>query len=221
MGGRRFGFLGLCVAVCAAIVTAPAGAATFSNPTAVRNIGDILFPYPSPVAVSGMQGTVVKATATLNAISYENLDELEVLLVAPGGQKAILMNSTCSGLDTTGSRVTFTFDDAAPSALPTAPPCAGGTYRPSDNDVGFYSFIYPAPPPPYPATLSALIGAQPDGIWQLFGNDSAIGNGGSIEGGWSLDLTTTGAPAVKTRKCKKHKKRSASAAKKRCKKKRR
>jgi hypothetical protein len=227
MGGRGIGFLGVFVALCAGIAASPAGAATFSNPTAIRNIGDILYPYPSPIAVGGMQGTVVRATATLNAISYEDVDELEMLLVAPGGQKLILMTEACQNLDTTGSPVTFTFDDAAPAAIPAAPPCASGTYRPFDHDVGFYSFIYPAPAPPYPATLSVLTGAQPNGIWQLFGNDSVIGVGGSIEGGWSLELTTTGAPAAKTtKKCKKHKKhkrhkRFASAAKKRCKKKRR
>jgi hypothetical protein len=221
MGGRGIGFLGVCVALCAGIAAAPAGAATFSNPTAMRNIGDILYPYPSPIAVGGMQGTVVKATATLNAISYEDVDELEMLLVAPGGQKLILMTEACQNLDTTGSPVTFTFDDAAPAAIPATPPCASGTYRPFDHDVGFYSFIYPAPAPPYPATLSVLTGAQPNGIWQLFGNDSVIGVGGSIEGGWSLELTTTGAPASAKKKCKKQKRSASAAKKKRCKKKRR
>jgi subtilisin-like proprotein convertase family protein len=227
MGGRGIWLVGVCVALCAAIAAAPAGAATFSNKTPIRTLADLgdagaLLPYPSAVAVSGVQGTVTKATATLTDIAHGDIDELAALLVAPDGRKTILTNRSCDGQSTSASPVTFTFEDAASAPLPAEPPCPTGTYRPSDVDFGFYLFYYPAPQPPYPAALSAFTGAQPNGIWQLFVMDEAGAVGGSINGGWSLDLTTTGGPAappVKAKKCKKRKKRAAEA-KKRCKKKR-
>jgi subtilisin-like proprotein convertase family protein len=64
-------------------------------------------------------------------------------------------------------------------------------------------------------TLSALTGASPNGLWQLFLDDSVTGVDGEV-GGWTLDLTLT-----KPKKCKKPKGKRAATAKKRCKKKRR
>lgn len=229
MGGRGVG-VGVLIAICATVAAAPAQASaeTFSNTTKIQTIAyfsdnGVLFPYPSPIGVSGMQGTVTKAKATLTGIAYGDIDELEVMLLAPDGHKTLLLNSPCSDTSTVGSPVTWTFDDSASAQLPANPPCPSGTYRPTDSDPGFYSFKHPVPAGPYPTSLSALNGAQPNGAWQLFAVDDTVAGGGSIDGGWSLDLTTTGAPAATTKKkCKKHKRHSASEAKKkRCKKKKR
>jgi hypothetical protein len=65
-----------------------------------------------------------------------------------------------------------------------------------------FDYAYPAPPHPYPATLGSMAGAEPNGPWKLFVFDETLGEAGSIEGGWSIELTTTGAPAAK-KKCKK------------------
>jgi hypothetical protein len=175
-----------------------------------------------------MQGTVTKVKVTLTGIAHGDVDELEALLLSPDQRKVLLMNSPCANTNTVGSPVTWTFDDAAAAPVPTNPPCPSGTYKLADSDPGFYSFLYPAPAPPYPAALSGFSGAQPNGAWQLFVVDDTVAGGGSIDGGWSLELSTTGpaltppsVPPPTTKKCKKHKRSASSAKKKRCKKKRR
>jgi hypothetical protein len=117
--------------------------------------------------------------------------------------------------------LTYTFDDDAPGALPWS--CTGapptGTYKVSNYDT---SDNFPGVAPPYPLGLANFRGVSPNGAWQLYVFDDQVADAASI-GGWSLDVTTTGAPATTAakKKCKKHKQRSAAAAKKRCKKKRR
>jgi subtilisin-like proprotein convertase family protein len=227
MRGGRVVLIALCVAGTAVALAPAASAATFSNPEAIKtssftNDSGPLFPYPSQIFVQGQQGTVVKAAVTLTRIAHERIDELRAILVAPGGQAARFMAEVCAQQDTTTNPLTFTFDDSAGSSLPGTAPCTSGTYRSSDHtfSASTFDYPYPAPPHPYPPTLAGMTGAEPNGAWKLFMFDGTIGESGSIEGGWSLDLTTTGAPAAK-KKCKKKHKRPASAAKKkRCKKKR-
>jgi subtilisin-like proprotein convertase family protein len=226
MRGGRVGLVSLCL-LGGALLPATAGAATFSNPEAIKtnsfsNDADALLPYPSQIFVQGQQGTVVKATVTLTRIAHARIDELSAVLVAPGGQYARFMSRVCGSQDTTANPLTFTFDDSAGSSLPDMGPCTSGTYKPSDHTFpsSTYDFPYPAPPRPYPSTFAGMSGAEPNGPWKLFVADGTLGEAGSIDGGWSLELTTTGAPATK-KKCKKKHRRSASAAKKRCKKKRR
>jgi subtilisin-like proprotein convertase family protein len=220
------GLIALCIMGGALALAPGASAATFSNPEAIKttsNSGDAysLLPYPSPIFVQSQQGTIVKVAVTLNRVAHQRIDELIGILVAPGGQRARFMYRVCNPQDTTANPLTFTFDDSASSGLPVTGPCTSGTYKPSDPSLNpTFDYPYPAPPHPYAGTLAALAAGEPNGAWKLFMYDGTLGEAGSIDGGWSLDLTTTGAPAAK-KKCKKKHKRSASAAKKRCKKKRR
>ncbi|MGC9940597.1 MAG: protease pro-enzyme activation domain-containing protein [Verrucomicrobiota bacterium] len=46
-----------------------------------------------------------------------------------------------------------------------------------------------APPPPYGSTLSALIGSNPNGNWELFVQDDQPLNTGIISNGWSITVT--------------------------------
>ena len=226
MKGVRAGLIGMCLMGGALALAPAAGAATFSNPEAIQTAyvdSGPLSPYPSQIFVQGQQGTVVKSTVTLTGVAHEYVGELRGILLAPGGQYAMFMRDACGSQDTRTGPLTFSFDDAAGSSLPNTPTCTSGTYRPTDfSPNSTFDYSYPAPPHPYPHTLAGMAGANPNGPWKLFVWDGASGNPGTINGGWSLDLTTTGAPAIKPKKkCKKKHKRSASAAKKRCKKKRR
>src|SRR3954453_13054707 len=68
MRGGRFGLIAICL-VGGALLPAAAGAATFTNPEALKttpNSSDAyaLLPYPSQIFVQGQQGTVTKATIT-------------------------------------------------------------------------------------------------------------------------------------------------------------
>src|SRR4051812_21289739 len=44
--------------------------------------------YPSDINVSGMNGTITSLTLTLNKLSHQRVQELQLLLVAPTGEKA-------------------------------------------------------------------------------------------------------------------------------------
>jgi subtilisin-like proprotein convertase family protein len=229
----RNGFPALClVAVCAAFAPA-AGAATFSNPTAITDptqgmAGGANLPYPSTISVNGESGTITKAAVTLVNVQGGPAKDLDVLLAGPGGS-SILMSDICSvmGINPDFTGQTFSFDDDAQAAIPGT--CSGspasGAYKPTNYDT---TDSFPGIPGPYPIGMANVRGTPPNGDWKLYAVDDAYPDPVTINGGWRLELTTTGAgppsaqaPATKRKKCKKHKKRSVSTSKKRCKKKRR
>jgi hypothetical protein len=197
------------------VAAAPASAKQFTNPTPIlTQPGDVgaLLPYPSVIAVNGIRGKVVSAKVTLHTIQHNNISELDVLLEGPGG-RAMLMSNVCRDDD---GPLTLTFDDAASSLVPADPGCVSGAYKPT-NRLPFEFFAHPVPPGPYANTLSIFRNGTPNGLWQLYATDLVGAVGGGIEGGWTLDLLTS-----KVKTCKKPKgKKAGSAAKRRCKKKRR
>jgi len=213
----------------AGLAAAPAGAATHSNATPILDpnsnvIGaQPLSPYPSAISVSGEQGTVVKARVTLADVNGAEETDLDVFLAGPGGS-TVLMSDICStgGILPSFIHVNFTFDDDAAAPLPQS--CNPGgpgtaTYKPTNYDT---SDDFPGIAPPYPLGLANVRGTGPNGSWSLYAVDDSYPDPVTINGGWTLDLTTTGSPTTPKRKCKKHKRRSSSSAKKkRCKKKRR
>ncbi|MFD4820718.1 proprotein convertase P-domain-containing protein [Peribacillus butanolivorans] len=165
---------------------------TFSNPASIT-IPDEgpSSPYPSTINVTGLTGTIAKVTATLHNLSHTHLNDLEILLVGPGGQNVILMDDV--GDSAPGVvNATYTFDDASPNSMNavTIPP--SGTYKPSNNG-SLENLPAPAPqqPPSYGTLLSVFNGTNPNGTWSLFVNDDAAIDSGSIADGWSLTITTT------------------------------
>jgi uncharacterized repeat protein (TIGR01451 family) len=75
-------------------------------------------PYPSPISVSGLNGVVSDVTVTLSNLSHSFPSDLEMLLVGPGGQDAVLMATAGGAYAVTN--VTVTFDDAF--RAPISPP---------------------------------------------------------------------------------------------------
>jgi subtilisin-like proprotein convertase family protein len=145
-------------------------------------------PYPSNINVGGSTGTVTKVTVTLNAMNHTFPDDIDILLVGPGGQRLLLMSDAGGSADLVN--VTLTFDDAAATTLPDGTPIASGTYLPSNFGTGD-TFPAPAPVGPYTDTeLSIFDGIDPNGIWSLYVFDDVGGDVGNISGGWSLTLTT-------------------------------
>jgi hypothetical protein len=218
------GKLVLGLILCAALVAPNASAAAvFTNATPVQNtdplVGDAgpLIPYPSVIDVNDLPGTVTGVRVTLHGIAFSNVQALETLLMGPTGARTMLVNNRCIGQDSNGNPLTFTIDDSAAGTVPQTGPCVSGTYKPTNTSGSV--FQSPVPPPPQPVSMSVFAGTEPNGLWQLFGEDTVVSGDGAITGGWTLELTTTGTPAVK-KKCKGKKKHRASAAKKkRCKKK--
>lgn len=167
---------------------------TFSNPASLP-IADasvlgpgLANPYPSTILVNGLTGVVHKVTATLVGVSHTFADDLDVLLVGPGGETVFLMSDV--GGDTALSAVTLTFDDDADVSLPNVGTILSGTYRPSTFEAGSDIFPPPAPLAPFGATLSAFSGINPNGLWALYIMDDLDGDVGSVSGGWRLNIST-------------------------------
>jgi hypothetical protein len=224
MGVRGAGLVALCLVMAAGTAAVPANAATFTNPTPIEQPGGgtgPATPYPSIISVSGLAGTTTKVRVSLR-IAVAAWHDIDALLLGPGGN-SLLMSDVCGGSTLSAINIDLTFDDDATGSLfETCPPTnSSGTYKPTNYDT---VDSFPGVAPPYLLGLGNFRGASPNGAWQLYVVDDYPGDNIDIPG-WTLELTTTGAPSAPTaptkKKCKKHKKRSASAAKKRCKKKRR
>lgn len=160
----------------------------FANPglITIPNSG-VATPYPSTINVAGVAGTVSKVTATLTNMNHTFPDDIDILLVGPGGQSVILMSDAGGSPDLVN--VTLTFDDTAVNILPDSTQITSGTYRPTNSGTGD-TFPAPAPAAPYGSTLSVFNGVNPNGAWRLFVVDDASGDVGNIAGGWSLSITT-------------------------------
>jgi hypothetical protein len=158
-------------------------------------------PYPSRIIVSGLGGTITKVTATLNGVTAPTPDDVDFLLVGPGGQKFLMMGD--SGGANALSGVNITLDDAAASALPDATAITSGTWRPASY-TGSDTFPAPAPAGPYnPAApdgtgtfANVFNGISPNGTWSLYAVEDAGDAQNTTLSGWSLTFTL--APAATT-----------------------
>jgi subtilisin-like proprotein convertase family protein len=172
--------------------------ASFCNSAAITiNTGSLpstATPYPSTINVSGLTGTITKVTVTLNNYTHPFPDDVDVLLVSPTGESAIIM-SDAGGSTCANCPVTLTLDDAAATQLPNSnipTPLASGTFRPADfTSTPADAWPAPAPTPPAAgsAALSAFNGIDPNGTWSLYVVDDTVANAGAINGGWCLDIT--------------------------------
>jgi len=201
-GTRCRGLVVIGATLLGLLAAAPAASAlTFTNPTPITipagapvTTEGPAAPYPSPITVSGL-GTVLDVNATITSFSHTCPSDVDILLVGPGGQKTLLFSDAggdCGPVPASG--VTFTLDDEAATAYP----CGenpSGTFKPTDRPTGCTTdpdtFPPPAPPGPYPVTLTVFDGANPNGTWSLFVLDDFTTDTGTISGGWTLDLQTT------------------------------
>ena len=159
---------------------------TFSN-TAAITIPDSgsATPYPSTINVSGVTGLVGKVTATLSNLNHTFPQDVDVLLVAPGGQKTLLMSGAGAAF---ASSANVTFDDSAAADIPENGSLASGSYRPKSY-TSEHDLPAPAPVHPYLTAMSVFNGLNPNGQWSLYVVDRSIGDAGNIAGGWSLAVT--------------------------------
>jgi subtilisin-like proprotein convertase family protein len=165
---------------------------SFANPAAIgipdQGAGT---PYPSTINVSGLAGTISNVTVTLRGLSHSWGNDIDVLLVGPGGQKVTLMSDAgTSGIN----NANLTFSDAATRTLPQTGSLVSGTYRPTDYPPAD-TYPSPAPAGPYATTLSSFNGQSGNGTWSLYVFDDGPGDLGSFAAGWSLSITTVGSGA--------------------------
>jgi hypothetical protein len=104
----------------AELYAAPCGGITFTNPTSVT-INDSgthpvpASPYPSNIVVAGMPGSISKVTVKLNNITHARPGDIDILLIGPQGQTAVIMSDTGGTPTVSGgiTNVTLTLDDVA------------------------------------------------------------------------------------------------------------
>jgi len=84
--------------------------------------------------VAGMPGAVTKVTVKLNSITHTKPTDIDMLLIGPGGQTAIMMSHAGGGFPGI-TNVTLTLDDFAANQLPdgsSASTVVTGTYQPTN-----------------------------------------------------------------------------------------
>ena len=152
-------------------------------------------PYPSTCSISGLSGTITDANLVLNGLSHFTPDDIDILLVGPQGQDAMMMSDAGGGFAL--NEIDLTLDDQAAGPLPDSTEIGPGSYRPANYEPGD-PFPAPAPTPTGNVALSTFDGTSPNGTWSLYVVDDALGSIGSING-WRLQITTAGGPPRRRR----------------------
>ncbi|MBA3709453.1 MAG: hypothetical protein H0W83_11625 [Planctomycetes bacterium] len=155
---------------------APVSGATYSSSAAITiTDASAATPYPAQITVGGLDGQkIAKVRVTLNNISHDNLADVDVLLVGPGGQSVVVLSDFGGAV----SGLSLAFDDDALATLSGSP--ISGSYKPTEAGGFLDPFPAPAPARPYGSTLSAFTDTDPNGVWSLYVVDAVGGATGSI-----------------------------------------
>jgi hypothetical protein len=145
-------------------------------------------PYPSSVVVSGEQAIVTSVSVRIFGFTHPFPEDIDLLLVGPGGQTVLLISDAGAEPETNES---FTVRD---DALGPVPPGGGlgGSFQPTDFDDDPDDDAFPASAPagPYGTSLSALAEPGANGTWSLYAvDDEQLDGPGSI-GGWELRISS-------------------------------
>ena len=179
---------------------------TFTNGNQIRIPADRISggtggkadPYPSTINVSGFK-RVTDVNVTIRSVTHTNPEDLDVLLVGPTGQKAIVWSD--AGGTNAITNTTLTLDDEAQVALPDSGQIGtqtnpSGRYTTSNYQVGVDD--WPGVTQSDNNKLSTFDGTNPTGEWKLYvfddtqQPDTGERNGaGVFNSGWSLEITGT------------------------------
>ncbi len=162
---------------------------TFTSQAAISIPGSgTATPFPSTITVKGLkQGKTLDVNVVLHGYAENVPDDIDVLLVAPNGQTAVIMSDVDAAQAVNG--INLTLDDAAANALPDSGLLISGTFRPTNSETGTPDmFLVPAPATNGSSALSVFNGSNPNGQWQLFVTDTP-GNGPGSIASWSLEIT--------------------------------
>jgi len=147
--------------------------------------------YPAAIAVSGFKRARIKdVNVRIPAFVHDFPRDVDLLLVGPQGQQAIIF-SDVGGDTPTPSQRDVTLDDEATQVLTANDALVSGTFQPTNGD-GVDEFPAPAPalPRDVPSALSVFDGTNPNGAWQLFLVDDGAEDGGVLLApGWTLTIT--------------------------------
>ncbi len=174
-------------------VTSPPPQTAIFTSTDVLTIpqGSVADVYPSTNHVEGLPDVITNLVLVLNGFSHTATHDLELLLVGPGGQAAVVM---AHAWGKGATNLVVGLDDTAFYPQAAYPyPMYTGTFKPTDysNDV----FQAPAPGGSYSNKLAAFKGTSPAGDWLLYAMNDPAGSGTGSISGWSLQIST-GTPVV-------------------------
>lgn len=162
---------------------------TFSNPTAIA-IASNTQAGPSTITVSGLRAPIADVDVSLNLLTHPAASDLDILLVGPNGQKALIM----SDVGFAAANDSLTFSDEAASRIDSAEPIVSGTFQPTDDDYtpAPDTFSAPAPTTNAGSSLSVFNGTDGNGVWTLYirEQDAIPVETGSL-GGWTLRFTSS------------------------------
>jgi hypothetical protein len=168
---------------------------TVTNTITSQNLNSIAIPdsgpaslYPSSLSVSGLIGAVSSVGIALNGFSHTAPDDVDILLVAPGGRKVVVMSDVGGAIPV--NNLNLAFIDSATGSLPDNGPLVSGNFKPT-NVGDDESFPAPAPGgPPTGNTFAAFNGISPNGTWSLYLVDDNGNSAGNISGGWEILIGT-------------------------------
>ena len=141
--------------------------------------------YPTTILVECLPGPIQHISVTIDGINHLFPDDLDVLLVGPGGQTVKLMSDCGGGVDLVNT--VLTFSDTATTPLPDGSPLTSGTYRPTDFQVGD-TFPAPAPGGTPGTNFTSFLGTEANGLWSLYIVDDTGGDAGTILRGWWMNI---------------------------------
>jgi subtilisin-like proprotein convertase family protein len=168
---------------------------TFQNTTPIA-ITDNTTSSPSSIVVNGFDTPIADVNVSLNVYDHTQPADVDVLLVGPAGQTALIMSDVAATTVAVGENLTL--DDQDPDQLPQQSDLESGTFQPTNYDFSSLPDSF-APNPLIPAPLpsgSALAvfnGTDANGTWTLFVDDAdndTPDTSGSFGAGWSLRITT-------------------------------
>lgn len=138
-------------------------------------------PYPATITASGVQ-IVNNLHVRLSSFAHPFPDDVDVLLVGPGGQRVLLVSDAGASAS---ANATLIFHD---QWGPVSDPIATGAYRPTNVDDGSLDiFPAPAPPGPFGSALSVFRGLDANGTWSLYVVDDDAEGAGTIAS-WQLEI---------------------------------
>jgi len=160
---------------------------TNSTPITIPDSGAST-PYPSTITVNGLSGTLTNVSVTIFGFGHTCPNDVDILLVGPSGDKAMIMSDVGASIDV--NNITFTLSDLSTTTLPSATILINNmVYQPTDYAP---TEVLPAPAPagPYTSALSVFTNKVYNGVWSLYVFDDGPGDLGSLARGWSLTLNT-------------------------------
>ena len=166
-----------------------------SNPAPIAITDNTMSP-PSTIEVSGFESEIQDVNVRLNVYSHTQPADVDVLLVGPQGQTAMIMSDVAGA--SKAENDSLILDDQAEKSLPRQDDLTSGKFKPTNyeftNEPDKFA-PHPRIPSPLPSnsSLSIFNGTDPNGTWTLFvvdADDDAADFSGTIAGGWQLDITS-------------------------------